>query len=352
MTLTTLPVTMYYPPHSIYTNAALAVVNTQLNTAGHYIAVVMQAPVTDTLTKIGFMTGTVNANTLDVRVETVDSATGRPSGTLWAANTNFVQTVIATDDAKWFEVTLTAGASLNKGDLFAIVLKIGSSTSLQIAGLSSLIVPWMPGSWRNTGTPTVLGSVLHSISIYYSGAGYIPHTGICPVKTVDAFTFNNTSTPDVRGIKFTPAFRCKTDSVWCVADLDGDVTAKLYDTDGVTVLASTSFGQNLAGQAGPSRNVGMWNTEATLNANSTYYLGFEPSSASNVSLYSINFHSADIKKNYVDSSIVAVSAKDPTGTGSWTAVDTAFIPCGIGISAIDDGISLKTGPGMSGGMRG
>lgn len=339
MSLTTLPVTMFYPDMSIF-NAASAPLSSSvgLGTSGYYICCVFKAPVTDTITKIGFFTGSINAGSYDVRVETVDSATGFPSGTLWATNTNFVQTVAATDDVTWFEVTLTAGASVNRGDPVAVMVKLNETFTGNLGQMNNIVNPMMPTYVRNsTGTPGAISGNLPIMSVHYSATGYVHNPGILPVKSVALRTFNNGSTTDVYGNKITLLFSCKVGSVCAVLDLDGDVTAKLYDSDGVTVLASASFGVNLAGQTGPTKIIAPLDSEVTLQANTAYYLGFEPSSSSNITAYSMTFPDENIKKCYVDSSVVAVSAKDPSGTGSWTVDTTQCIVAGIGISAIETG---------------
>ena len=60
-----------------------------LNAASEEAAGVLYAPKTGTISKIGFLTGTVTTgDTVDARMETVSAANGDPTGTLLGTNSN------------------------------------------------------------------------------------------------------------------------------------------------------------------------------------------------------------------------------------------------------------------------
>jgi hypothetical protein len=339
MALVDLPSPLFFPRSDPFTNAALARSSSPLGTIGYGFGIVMTAPITDVITKVGFFTNAINTSTIEVRVETVDLSTGVNSGTLWAANTNFVRSTNTSEDAAYLEVTLTSGANVNAGDLFAIVVVMNTSSAGScFTGVTNTI--WKPtvpyGIVKSTGTWSIL-TTMSPISVCFSSAGYIPLLPILPISAVNTHTFNNTSTPDVYGNIINLPYKCKVDAAWFQADLDGDLGIKLFDSDGVTVLASASNGLNVPLTTGGSKNVVYFNSEVTLNANTNYYLGLEPSTGTSLSLYSLDFPNSDVKKNFVDSSAQYVTAKDPSGVGSWTTTSTRILMAGVQIKSIDSG---------------
>ena len=94
-----------------------------LDAGSEKAAVIDSAVAAKSIRKVRFRTGTVTTGaTLDIRIETLD-ASGDPSGTLWAANTNVSHVLNATDDNVWLVTgALTADATLAVGDKYAIVI--------------------------------------------------------------------------------------------------------------------------------------------------------------------------------------------------------------------------------------
>lgn len=341
MPLVALNTPMYYPKYFNFVGTP-TLANQALGTIGYYYGLVLQAEVTDTITKIGFRTGTVDATTIDARIETVSA--GLPSGTLWDTNTNFVQTVTAAQDNTFFECTLTAGAAVNKGDLFAIVFRTASTAVSGQSHMASVSDFGFPAFIRNsTGTPVHVPTIGAVMSICYQNAGYLPTKRSIPVSGVNTHTFNNTSTPDVYGNKIIPPFNCVASGAIFTADMDGNAVVKLYDSDGVTVLASANVLSTQPPTTAAFTNQILFTSSVSLKAGQTYYLGVEPSSGTNLSLYSFDFTNTDIKKNYADSGCEYVTAKDPSGVGSWTVTTTRALCLSLMISEIDTGPLINSG---------
>lgn len=98
-----------------------------IDAASEKAASIVRAGKTGTIDKVGFKTRTVTTgDTVDVRLETVDLATGNPSGTLLGTNSNGSQVIGDADDNTWFTTALTTGVAVTKGDLFAVVIVNGS----------------------------------------------------------------------------------------------------------------------------------------------------------------------------------------------------------------------------------
>lgn len=327
-----------FPPWIITSDPTYAV--TTLDDTGEYSAGIFFAPVTDTITKVSFRTGTVTTGgDVDVRIETLGTD-GLPSGTLWGTNTNVIQTIAATDDNVWFEVTLTSPASVVMGDLFCIVVRHVSGASSVVRDNNSTYIQW-PQSAVNTGTPTTAASI-PVMSIYFNTNGYFPIGIISPYSAITGRTFNNTSTPDVRGNKFVAPFDCKCSGFIIRADFDASATIKLYDSDGVSVLASFSNGVDYPAITASSSNRVIFNTEADLIAGQTYYIGLEPDTGTNITIQELISPSSAVRaQGPYGANAVAVTAKDPSGTGSWTEIPEAVYPISILISEITTGGSAS-----------
>ncbi|MFN7019899.1 MAG: hypothetical protein ACK4WH_01050 [Phycisphaerales bacterium] len=134
----------------------------------------------------------------DVRIETVDKTTGRPTGTLWATNTNATLTVSAT--GAW-SVTLTADAAVTAGDEFAVVVSattVGGTqnATFQIAHASAWSVQF-PYALSDTGAGwSVSGNMpAGQLAVYSDGD---PVHGVS-LSSPGTEQYNSSSTPDERG---------------------------------------------------------------------------------------------------------------------------------------------------------
>src|SRR3990167_3397480 len=121
-----------FPPYPMNASAAPTLTTTTyvIDAAAEKVAIVVAASTAKDIHKVHVRTGTVTTgDTVDVRIETVDSATtGDPTGTLWQTNTNGALVIADGDDSVWKSVTLTADAtSLVIGDVYAVVIVNGGA---------------------------------------------------------------------------------------------------------------------------------------------------------------------------------------------------------------------------------
>jgi len=331
---------VYYPPTTGVGSGIPSFTSTAISTAGYKTGLMFQSPVTDTITHVSFRTGTTNAGTVNIRIETYDTSTGFPSGTLWATNTSASYALLASDDNLTIEVALTAAASVNAGDFVCIVIESASSFTCNITngmGASSSQYYSAPNCFTNLGTWATRNSECPVTVPKFGTNGYIYMDQFMPAETVTTRTFNNTSTPDVRGNKITFPFGGRIRGFWAAIDLDGAATATLYADDASTVLGSVNLYTNVPPNASGLRIGFDFATGIDVTAGQTVYLVIEPTSDSNVSLYELAFDNTDIKAVYCANSI-AVSAKDPTGSSDYTEVSTSSYAMGLFFSRIDNGI--------------
>lgn len=347
MALVSVGAPLLFPPNTGAGASGTVFSNSAIGTIGYGIGVIFQAPVTDTITHISFRTGSLNASTLEVRVETVDPATGLPTGTLWATDTNGTRVMAASDDNMRFEVALTAAASVNAGDIVCLKVITNTATAGNLSTTFSptILLTGYPRTIANTtGTWAVPANNMSvNITPKFGTNGYIYMNGFAPFLANVNYTINTTTTPDVVGNKITVPYKCEVSGAFVIADYDGDATIKLLASDGSTVKASVAVdAEYAAGITGSSAGYHVFSTPVILNAGEVVYLVMDPSGASSVNINAATFKSTDEKKVWCENAI-AVTAKDPAGSGDYTELSTTCCHFNLVISKIDAGIGIKSG---------
>jgi hypothetical protein len=320
------------------------------------LAYVARSPISDSLTKINFFLLTVTQGcTIEVRIESV--VNGRPSGTLFGANTNGTVVVADTDDATWKTVTLTASAALSAGDEFAIVVIYNSGTipnmTFRIADYQIgygggkypvLLQDTGAGTWSGLTTP--LEMVVEMVT-----AGVISLPGLTPMSGNGTITaFNNASAPNEYAMKFVAPFKCRcvgasvmlynqaagsdfTVSLWpASSSANGDALAQVAE-DGDYAINITDDGYVSVFFAAP----------VELTAGVTYYLGVRADTANNVSVGYIGVNAAitnAIRGFPIGNNTVHQAYRSWTaGTaGAWTDAATVFPMMSLIFDQLDDGL--------------
>ena len=344
MAIVTIP-RVHWPPISIGDAATMSFgITGIIDAANEKQGCIFRISKTGSVTHIRWGTRTVTTGgTVDVRLETVDLTTepAVPSGTLWGTTTNGSQVVNSADDNVQFETALTLPAAVTAGDLIASVI---SNPGVSFGNMQVSDVRWVRDTadnyvLLNTGSWAVLSSRGPNISLKYDDGLYYPLNNVWPSSAINLVSFNNTSTPDVRGIVFQVPVSVRVRGGWFQADLDGAATLRLFDSDGVTVLRSRAIGLHERMNA----NVGVYDVDfsdgvVTLLANTSYRLVLEPTSATNIGLNDFDVASSAIMAAmFTGNPFNYTSAKDPSGTGSWTDVNTKWAPFGLVVDGVDSG---------------
>lgn len=331
-----------YLPSIVYGEPAIG--NLLIDASGEKVALIFQAAFTGNLRTIMFRTATVTTGgTVDVRLETVDATSGDPDGTLVGTNTNASVVIAAADDNTVFTATLTADAAVTRGNLYAVVIVAGSPGNINIATFdidaTSTGFPYgdlYTTSWTKQAR-RMLCAVADSSGVFYNIAG------VTFFSSITERNFGNSSTPDVWGIRFQVPFPCTIRGFWMTAELDGDATVKLYDSDGVTVLTSVTFESSQRGSAAEVTHRHAFPADVSLAKDTYYYLGLEPVFSTTVGFYTAALPSLAVMDAWDGGALVHVaSAKDPSGTGSWTHHNNGtdgYLKAwmGVELSAFDDG---------------
>lgn len=332
---------MYFPS-IVYGEPAVSTLT--IDASGEKAALVFQAPESAVIRTILFRTAVVTTGgTVDVRVETVDATTGDPTGTLAGTNTNVSVAIASSDDNVVKTATLTADATLTRGTLYAVVIVAGSPGNINIATFdieaTAVGFPYsdlFTASWVKQPRRILVALLTNA------GVGYqLP--GVTLFDVLTERNYSNASTPDVWGIRFQVPFPCTVRGFWLTCELDGDATVKLYDSDGVTVLTSLALDTNQRTSTSELTNRYVFPADVSLAKDTYYYLGLEPSSATSVGFYTASLPSLASMGAWDGGALIhAVSAKDPSGTGSWTHYNNGtdgYLKAwmGLELAAFDDG---------------
>lgn len=248
-----------FPLHEIvgHTNqSAISATGFVIDAASEKAALIFQAPKTGTVNKIGFVVAAhTTGATLECEIQTVSASTGFPTGTKVGSSTTGT---VATTATGFYEATLSTGASVTKGTLYALVVAQPSAASGNCA-IGDLVnhfgstgqqnFPYgaaYASSWAmasNARRPLIFPG--YNDSTY----GFVPLNP--PVTAVSSTTFNSGSTPDEVGNRFTTVAPLRIAGIRLAVNpaADGrDFTVKLLDSGGSTLATKTidtgQFGQS------------------------------------------------------------------------------------------------------------
>lgn len=326
-------------PAKIATDGVPAFANITLDTASETGWFIFKAPKTGSIDRVIYSLGAVSITAgplnFDARLETVDAATGLPSGTLWAANTNGADSIADTDDNDQREITLTASASVTKGQDVAFVLTApGSGTfSVVLQSIGGDLVSHFP----YCGNGTTKLSRIPVFGVRYSTPEYIAPVGCVPIETYGSSTIGSASNPDEVGNKFTFPFPCKVNgiNIWMDPAATTDFTVKIYQGDSTELLSHTIDSDVHATQTDGSYEFDLDDT-ISLSANTAYRVTLLPNTTAQ------EFHFFTVESaSYMDmhdggQSIFACVRQD---AGAWDDTNTTrryFIS--LRICALDDGV--------------
>jgi len=308
-----------------------------IDAASEKAASIVQASKTGTISKVGFLTGTVTTgDTVDVRLETVSAANGDPTGTLLGTNSNGSQVIADADDNTWFLTTLTTGVAVTKGDIFAVVIVNGAAPgNLNIkAAAKPVSYDMFPYNDLYETSWTKRGYDCPCVAFEYSDGSYETMTGVWPVSAFNTYAFNNTSTPDHRGLKFKLPFPFRLIGFWALLDLDENVDVKLYDSDGTTVLETLSIDKDIRWVNNYGFHHYYFVSNHSLLKDVFYRLVFEPTTTTSIGLHTFSVNAAAIMDSFAGGQNFHATSKKDAG---WTDVTTERPLMNLLIDGFDDG---------------
>lgn len=325
-----------------------------LDSTSDAVAWVGKSPVSDTLTTIYFRTATIGAgggDTVDVRIETV--ADGRPTGTLFAANTNITVAIADGDDNVWKTATLTAGAALTVGDEFAIVIASSAGTPAITLYLASpnFLVDLYPIMLQNSAgsyaVPATNGGALAMIAAFTT-AGVVPLPNILPIDGDPTLTaFNSGTSPDERAVKFVLPFKARVTGAGvalgnfaAASGFTCSIWPETSDDDTDAIVQSTLDG-DFAYSTSDDGFVEFEFAGQTLDKDTTYYLGVRADAANSGTMYQVTSPAAITGSmrgfNLPATYHLATRVWDAGAAGAWTDAENTLPISYLIIDQVDDG---------------
>lgn len=352
---------MFFPA---YLPVGIGTIRTKtLDADGEYTAAMFRFPKTGTLKKIGFRTGTVTAaDTINIRLETVDATTGYPSGTLYldeSPGSSGSQAAPSSNTTYWVAINGTTGVSVTKGDLAAI-----KASLTYVDGKLEIISHFSSGTHAFPYVEDYLGAThakdtgeQGNFGLEYDGEIVQCH-GMYPAIYA-TFSSSWSTSGYKKGMCFQVPFKCRISGVCYHADADNDCQVILYDSDQATAVQTWDIDKDVRGTVNRAMYELYLTTPKILTINTKYRLVLQ-ALGSNITNYMIY--------TYSDGAVNAMAGitggincyytecnGTPVNEASWTDTVTNRPDCGVIIDQLDDGAgsggsSPRFGD-MTGGLR-
>lgn len=350
-----------------------------LDAADEFFVIVMTVTKTGTLNKIGWKSGTTATAAgfvLKISLETVAAALGAPVATTNAGKTLYAAgaesadiTSISASTVYYTAINGSTGISVTKGDRIAITFRMvsitsgaatiywsqyGSAVALEMLNSNSIFTAtYLGSSW-------VLRLQIPAITLQYSD-GFCPLLHAYPICTLGNASYNNSTDPDRRGIKFKLPIGCRIYGVTCRVDLDGDASLIVYGSDEYTAISGPHAldADQRAVNTVQDYTV-IFPTAIEVTSETWYRIVLLPTSATNILIYYLTFTddgaTAGITASLGGSNFVYTYRNGAPSSGDHAWTDSTTIQPGINllIDGIDTGAAaggLLRHPGMQGGLN-
>ncbi len=319
-----------------------------VSTSGHKIAPMVQIPKTGNVTSVRMALSSTVSGTVTVTIETIDPATGNPTGTLIDANAT--QTITLTGGATQtvYAVTFPGNVPVTQAQYVAVVIT-NNSTDTKFYSINNDNFVTFPCTNVFTGSWAKNASSGAHLSFGYDDGTFPPVMGSqTPILTTVAATANTGTNPKIYGNIFNPTFNCKISGIAIIGQFNGSFELRLYAADGATVLATTSIDYRVVKSSVLHAKYYLFSSDIDLTKNTSYRLAIVPLSATSLRPYQYSYSSLnDINNTDLGSMLYQSTANTitPTGTGDWTNTTTTRVAIWPMIAALDDGIDSGGGGG-------
>lgn len=315
-----------------------------LDAAEEKIAFIVRPIGTQTLRKVGFVTGTViTGNTIDVRIESVEplgvSPYVRPTGNLYCTNSSATVTINSVDDSKYKETdNLVSDCDVSNSTIAVVFARRGSFNGIiNYYSLSRYDNTVVMSSTSASGYAVISGSP--NMELYSDSGAIIDIKQTVCISTVSASSISVASNPNTIGNKITFPYAHTIDGVYAQIAASQDVDIKLIDSDGGTVLETIEISTSLY-RSGVKTFFAL-STTYTFDANESYRIVIQAKKSTTLNVHRIFYENSTLKNNqvvfgaYIDSTI----AQNPVNEGSWTQNSLGVALIYPSILSIDTGAS-------------
>lgn len=320
--------------------------------SAHKIAFMFQVPKTGTIRKLGFRTAAVTtSDTLKVGLQTLTS-NHNPSGTQYGGSTPGTVSGLVANTG--YTVTLAADANATVGDRVAMVIEFNSyvAGNLSIANVGADLIGIGYPSTKQFVSSWAIQNRVPIMWVEYSDGSYALIRGVFPFSVLTSQTYNSGSNPDEYGMKFKFPFKTRLRGFRFYNQLNasGNVTAKVYDSDGSTVL--TSITMSIDNMTMSKRYLAViFPSLPTLESDTFYRVTFLNNNANDMTLDVFTLPSVAAQDSLDGGQNCYLTTRNDNG--SWTDSTDKRPGFELEFDQIDIPSSggLLLHPGMAGGMR-
>lgn len=342
--LTNFSLTAY--PDTIAVNCAPAVTAQTFDAVTDTFSFIFRIPASGNIDNVHYRVSasTTPSLTLAVSVQTVDPATGKPTGTNYKGHT----TVSSANPTTGNKVANVAIVGAVAGNEVAIVFALSAYTSGSIAlqtnfgvGMSTQVRSAYPYQMSNTAAADVLAAWtgLGSVALEYAGALYyqivaLSGTGMLVGTTSSSVVTSAGTTRRANIVR--PPVSCRCVGMWAQADVDGGVTFNLRDALTDTVLATATPDSDVRGLTTVDTYFYPWDAAATVNltAGKDYYVTIEGTDVTGGTIYFIQNIPAVAQLDQISG---GRNCYGFTYAGSWVAANTTRYMLGLILDQFDNG---------------
>lgn len=308
------------------------------NIAGRKAGFGFQCPQAGTIDRICFRTAAVTVATdTDVRLETIDTSTGSPSGTLVAAGANATVLAAALTANTWIEVTLTTPVAVTALQYVAVVLAPTGTPTMNFAAIASAdsrTLPWSGTLGASTWTK-VSGDAVGAIR--YNDGTYPHIPGMWAAAAINSTSLTAATTPDEVGNLVILPFNCRATGLaiefGSTSASNSSYRMRIYDAYFGTVLIS----KTLIGEFVPASGIirARFDTTLDLVSGGYYRIAVEALGTVNRSVRTLDAATLDIAASFPLGANCVYTER--TNAGIWSQTLTRRANIGLLIDEIDAG---------------
>lgn len=330
-----------------------------INAAADKVAVIVQCPKAGTLDQFEWRTSTVTNdpdNGLRMSFQTVDVTTGNPDGTQdqyrdldpspFVVNTWYAPGLMTSDGTD-----LGVKRTVTKGEYLACVIEFVSFVASDAIGIATLrndqlfINHYVSDGTSGTYATKAITQV-GCIALKYDDGTYAEFEyGPYPVDVINSYSYNSTTAgADEYAMLFVPQAPMRASGIWANVDLDADADLVLYDSGG-SALATCSIDSAQRSGTGGQPIWARFSTSQSLTSGATYYIAVKPTTASNVTIYTLQPNSTTHMQAFPGGGDWYLATR--VDAGAWTTFTDELPVMGLVIDGVDDGASGGGGGGGS-----
>jgi hypothetical protein len=326
-------------------SGGLSINGTTIDADDEKLAFVLQAPKSGNIRKIAFKTqGVTTGGNLATRLESVTSATGLPSGSLFCADSSTYTVIASTDDFIWKTgAPFLADCAVTKGDFLAPVIQreAGSTFNGGLGRNGENVTNFSYSLSSNSSSGWVKAGNAAWCQLEYDDGTYAYSPGVYPYNIGTSWSITNSSNPNTIAIRVMFRQRVSVTGAWVFVggvDQTATYTITVYDSNGAPMLPANPRTKAIDA-TGTSAETAFtfFGTSYIFEANTWYRVGITPTS-STITLVDVSAASAAVMESFPYGSLMHMSTgTTPSSEASWSNNTLRRPMMGLILDGIDPG---------------